>query len=250
MSTATLFNERAILSFIALPLDGNYRPSPTAEPVDFLKRHLHHLPPHLVAQFSLVTTPKQRAAIPTVRNRRLKYVESDPTDLSFTAARSTWPTLWEGRERRGIEEGKDEKDWAQHEFLHGSTKHVGKLGDLLGGYEEEREAERVRGIRREEAAKEEFIPEEDESDNDDDEVSSALANLDFESEGDQKISFLRRVKERFIYGLLEVNSLFVFEIVLKESQNMDYDVVDWDESLDTENDKEAEERWFDDEEED
>ncbi|KAK0490887.1 hypothetical protein IW261DRAFT_1325463 [Armillaria novae-zelandiae] len=237
MSTVTVFNERAILSFLGLPLDESYHPSPTAEPINFLKRHLHHLPPHLVAQFSSVTTPKQRAAIPTVRNRRLKYAESEPTDLSFTAARSTWPTLWEGRERRGIEEGKDEKDWAQQEFLHGSTKHVGKLGDLLGGYEEEREAERVRTIRREETAKEEFIPEEDESDSDEDEseqVSSALANLEFESEGDQQMYFMRRIKERFIYGLL---------------QNINYDAVDWDESLDTENDREAEERWFDDEEE-
>ncbi|KAK0206415.1 hypothetical protein DFS33DRAFT_1272898 [Desarmillaria ectypa] len=237
MSTVTAFNERAILSFIALPSDGSYHPSPTAEPIDFLKRHLQHLPPHLVIQFSSVTTPKQRAAIPTVRNRRLKYAESNPTDLSFTVARSTWPTLWEGRERRGVEEGKEEKDWAQHEFLHGSIKHVGKLGDLLGGYEEEREAERVRSIRREEA-KEEFVPEEDESDSDEDEseqVSNALANLEFESEGDQKIFFLRRVKERFIYGLLE---------------NMNYDAVDWDEFLDTENDREAEEHWFDEEEED
>ncbi|KAK0498654.1 hypothetical protein EDD18DRAFT_1071894 [Armillaria luteobubalina] len=238
MSTAVVLNETAILSFIGLPLDGSYHPSPTAEPIDFLKRHLQHLPPHLVAHFSLITTPKQRAAISTVRNRRLKYAESDPTDLSFTAARSTWPTFWEGRERRGIEEGKAEKDWAQHEFLHGSAKHVGKLGDLLGGYEEEREAARVRSIRREEAAREEFIPEEDESDSDEDEseqVSNALANLEFESEGDQRISFLRRIKERFIYGLLE---------------NINYDAVDWDESLDTENDREAEERWFDDEEED
>ncbi|KAK0468220.1 uncharacterized protein EV420DRAFT_1503399 [Desarmillaria tabescens] len=237
MSTATAFNERAILSFIALPLDGGYHPSPTSEPIDFLKQHLQQLPPHLVAQFSSVTTPKQRAAIPTVRNRRLKYAESNPTDLSFTAARSTWPILWEGRERRGIEEGKEEKDWAQHEFLHGSTKHVGKLGDLLGGYEEEREAERVRNIRRDEAAKEEFIPEEDESSDEDEseQVSSALANLEFESEGDQKILFLRRVKERFIYGLLE---------------DINYDTVDWDESLDSENDREAEERWFDEEEED
>ncbi len=71
-----------------------------------------------------------------------------------------------------------------------STKHVRKLGDLLVGHEEE--AERVRNIRREETAKEEFVPEEDESDSDDDEseqVSNALANLEFESERDQSYSF-------------------------------------------------------------
>ena len=47
----------------------------------------------------------------------------------------------------------------------GQTKHIGKLGSLLGDYEEEREAERVRTMRRERAREMEresdLIPEED-----------------------------------------------------------------------------------------
>jgi hypothetical protein len=33
-------------------------------------------------------------------------------------------------------------------------------------------------------------------------------------------------------------------------QSIDYDIVDWDESLDDDDDRDAEERWFDEEEED
>ena len=36
----------------------------------------------------------------------------------------------------------------------------------------------------------------------------------------------------------------------REHKGVDYERVDWDESLDTEDDREAEERWFDEEEED
>ncbi len=42
----------------------------------------------------------------------------------------------------------------------------------------------------------------------------------------------------------------MFQIVLKGSQNINSDAVNWDESLDTENDREAEERWFGDKEDD
>ncbi|KAF9045916.1 hypothetical protein BDZ89DRAFT_1058479 [Hymenopellis radicata] len=203
------------------------------EPHDFLKQHLHVLPPHLSIKFSSITTPKQRNTLSIIRNRRLKYTESNPRALSFAIARNTWPTLWEGRERRGMEEGDDEKQWAKEGFLQGSEKHVGKLGALLGGYEEEREAERVRTLRRE-AAENHFVPEED-SDSDDevDQVTENLASL--ETDEDARLLFERRIKERFIYGLLE---------------DIDYDEVDWDESLDMENDRDAEERWFDEEEED
>lgn len=36
----------------------------------------------------------------------------------------------------------------------------------------------------------------------------------------------------------------------ERDKDVDYERVDWDESLDTEDDREAEERWFDEEEED
>ena len=53
--------------------------------------------------------------------------------------------------------GKEEEEWASKQFLDGKKMHVGKLGPLLGGYEEEREAERVRTIRRREAERLEEI---------------------------------------------------------------------------------------------
>ncbi|KAF7352634.1 DUF2052 domain-containing protein [Mycena venus] len=100
-----------------------------------------------------------------------------------------------------------------------------------GGYEEEREAERFRTLRRE-RAEAEFVPEE-ESDSDDDNVSGPSSMVQMIDE-DAKTSFERLIRERFIYGLLE---------------NIDYDKVDWDENLDADDDREAEERWFDEEEE-
>jgi len=134
--------------------------------------------------------------------------------------------LWQGRERRGQEEGLEEKEWVEKEFLQGSTKHVGQLGRLLGDFEEEREAERVRALRRTEA---EFEPEEDTDSDEDIQLESAVA--DEESVEDAKRSFERLVKERFIYGLLE---------------GINYDEFDWDDQFDVDGDREAQERWFDD----
>ncbi|TCD70405.1 hypothetical protein EIP91_003486 [Steccherinum ochraceum] len=230
---------RAILSYLGLPED--YTPSPTNEPIEFLKRHLRYTPPHLITSFSTTTTPKQRTVIPAVRNRRSRYTESNPSELQFTAAKSTWPTLWEGRELRGKDEAKEEEEWAQKSFLEGPGKgkmHVGKLGTLLGGYEEEREAERVRGVRRREAEERDALPEEDEDTDDEEfeeEMRAAASTAPVEeSPEEMKAAFLRVVKERFIYGLLE---------------NIDYDKVDWDERWDVDNDRDEEERWFDEEEE-
>ena len=108
--------------------------------------------------------------------------------------------LWEGRERRGVEEGREEREWAEGVgFLRGSEKHVGKLGELLGEYEEEREAERVRIMRREQMAEEVFLPEED-SDSDED------IKMDKDGgEDDAMELFERVVREWFIYGHLDVS---------------------------------------------
>ncbi|KAG2156213.1 hypothetical protein DEU56DRAFT_846329 [Suillus clintonianus] len=212
-----------ILSYLGLPQD--YNPLPSADPIEFLKRHLYQLPPNITQSFSLVTTPKQRTAITEIRNRRLKFTESKPPSLSFAAARNAWPTLWQGRERIGQEEGKDEQEWAKLSFLGGAEQQVGGLAKLLGDMEEEREAERVRFIRRMQAS-DDFVPEEEsDSEGEEDEVQES------ESPEEAKALFERRIRERFIYGLLE---------------GADYDSVDWDELLDVEDDRVAEERWFDD----
>lgn len=124
-----------VLNYLAL--EPGYQPDPTTEPIEFLARHVKQLPTHLLlASFSSVT-PKDRSRVSAIRNRRLKYLESDPPELQFSTARSTWPLLYDGQGRRGQQEGDEEKDWAAKDFLQGLTKHVGKLGTLLGGYEEE-----------------------------------------------------------------------------------------------------------------
>ncbi|KIJ70115.1 hypothetical protein HYDPIDRAFT_104785 [Hydnomerulius pinastri MD-312] len=195
------FRDNAILSYIGLPAD--YDPLPSKSPIDFLRKHLHHLPPHLITSFSSITTPKQRSAIPEIRNRRLVYIETKPKELQFAAAKSRWPLLWPVRERSGQEEAEEEREWAQKGFLDGKSQQVGKLATLLGDYEEEREAERVRSVRRKhvEAAEEEFVPEEDDSDSD---MSDHDTPDMQESPEEQRLTFERRITERFIYGLLEV----------------------------------------------
>ncbi|KAJ6515702.1 hypothetical protein C8R45DRAFT_957378 [Mycena sanguinolenta] len=231
----SVFNDARILAYLALGAD--HQPNPKQAPIDFLALHLTQLPPHLLLSFSSITTPRDRSKIPAIRNRRLKYTTTDPPELQFSNARGTWPLLYEGQERRGQQEGEDERDWAAKDFLQGLTKHVNKLGTLLGGYEEEREAERFRALRRAKAEAE-FVPEEesDSEDDDDDETQEPRSARDFGmSEPDAKASFQRLIRERFIYGLLE---------------DIDFDKVDWDENLDGDGDREAEERWFDEEEED
>ncbi|KZV75090.1 hypothetical protein PENSPDRAFT_647369 [Peniophora sp. CONT] len=218
-----------ILSYLDLPPE--YDPAPDAKPVEFLSLHLRELPASLLSQFSTALSPRQRSVLPTIRNRRLKYTSSDPAEFRFAEARRAWPTLWEGRERRGIEEGADEKAWANTEFLDGSIRpHVGKLGKMLGDLEEEREAERVRAIRREQAVADEFIPEEDEESEDEsseEESTSPAGETPPDPQAEQEL-FSRRLRERFIYGLLDTPL---------------YEKVDWDDNLDE--DREAEERWFD-----
>lgn len=105
-----------------------------------------------------------------------------------------------------MEEGQDEKDWVQSGgFLDGSKKHVGKLGTLLGDYEEEREAERIRVIRRERAAEREFIPEEDSESDSDSDMNDFPVNEEEEVKPEEaRASFERLVREQFIYGLLDV----------------------------------------------
>ncbi|KAF8076561.1 hypothetical protein FPV67DRAFT_1559004 [Lyophyllum atratum] len=224
MSSGPPFDKSFSLSYLGLPDD--YAPSPEKEAITFLNKHLSQLPPHLLLHFSGITSAKERTVLPVVRNRRLKYVSGGPPELHFDVAKRKWPNLWQGPERRGIQDGAEEKAWAESDFLGGSTKYVGKLGGLLGGYEEDREAERFRTLRRERAAAEQFIPEEDESS---DEEGVEISGAVDESPEDAKLLFERSIRERFIYGLLEP---------------FDYDSVDWDESLD-EDDREAEDRWFD-----
>ncbi|RPD67341.1 hypothetical protein L226DRAFT_452064 [Lentinus tigrinus ALCF2SS1-7] len=230
MSATNAMDESPVLKYLGLP--PSYEPSPRAAPVEFLRKHVRELPPHLLTLFSSATSPKERTTVPAIRNRRLKFAESNPAELSLANAKSTWPALWEGRERPGQEQGKEEKDWAEKEFLGGEgNQQVGKLGKLLGEYEEERESERVRTVRRQRAEYIESLPEEDEDTDDEDDELPIPQEL---SIAETEEYFLRSVKERFIYGFLE---------------SIDYDRIDWDERWDSDLDRDDEERWFDDEEE-
>ena len=85
--------------------------------------------------------------------------------------------------------------------------HVGKLGMLLAGYEEERSAEHVRAQRRAAVDELDRVPEEEDSDEEEEEEDvreDVPPAAEEESVEDAKAWFLRRVRERFIYGLLEV----------------------------------------------
>lgn len=235
-----MFEEKPSLNYLGLSPE--YHPSPRTDPISFLTINITKLPPHLLLHYSAITTPKQRTAIPTVRNRRLRFTNQNPPELEFNSARNTWPLLWKGRERRGIEEGAEERDWAKNNFLQGAKKHVGKLASLLGGYEEEREAERMRVLYRE-RPEGEFVEEED-SESDEETEEGAQE----EGQDEARETFERLIREHFIYGLLEASNKLRVEIPpatateFYEFQDMDYDKVDWDDTLD--DDREAEDQWF------
>jgi len=197
MSTGAVFSKFLVLAYLGLPDD--YEPSPQTATIPFLVKHVTQLPPHLLVHFSGITSPKDRTAIITIRNRRLKYAGSNPLELRFASASRKWPDLWQGRERPGVEEVVEERTWADNDFLQGSVKHVGKLGNLLGGYEEEREAERVRILRRERAVIDDFVPENESSDEDGGDVVLE------EPVEIARASFEREIRERFVYGLLEAS---------------------------------------------
>jgi len=193
------FDHKIILAYLGLPPD--YEPSPTTSTIQFLRKHLSQLPPNIVCKFSSITTPKIRTILTPIRNRRLRYVNTHPSDLGFISARNRWPELWEGRERRGAEEGLEEKMWVREEFLKGKEKHVGKLASLLGDYEEEREAERVRAVYRELAETTTAPEEEEEAESED--------TGEEESEEQKRRSFECIIRERFIHGLLPVSKKMI-----------------------------------------
>ena len=200
-----------ILKYLGLPPD--HQPNPESDPIRFLSQNIRIVPKHFAQTFAQSTTPKQRTVIPIIRNRRTKFTQSNPTELTFESAKNAWPLLWtgdpsDGGPRRGQAEGLEEKDWTDREFLGGAKQHVGKLGALLGNYEEERAAERFRMERRRREADEPFIPEEDEDTSD--EENLAPAHPEEESPEEAHLAFERLIRERFIYGLLDVNKSFCF----------------------------------------
>lgn len=199
MASQNFFDTNGILTYLGLPLD--YDPSPATAPVPFLTRHLRQLPPNILQQFNSITTPQQRTAVLLIRNRRFNFTQSNPPDFHFSAAVRQWPALWEEPKRFGQEEAREEKEWADTTFLGGEHRpYVGKLGTLLGGYEEERHSMRHRQTKR---SRQDFVPEADESSDGDHDRSSSRSGTPESPQALQEL-FLRQVRERFIYGHLEV----------------------------------------------
>ena len=195
------FDKTSSLRYLGLPQ--NYEPSPENDPITFLSKHLLQLPPHILMNYTYITTPKQRTAIATIRNRRLHYANKNPPDFQFNNARLTWPDLWQGQEHHVEQNGDDERAWVQNEFLKGKKQYVGKLGNLLAAYEEERKSEGIRMLKRSRATTENnFVPEED-SDSDGD--GDSQPPQETETEEEVKASFERLIREFFVYGRLEVS---------------------------------------------
>jgi hypothetical protein len=195
------------LNYLQLPTD--YDPSPSESPIQFLSQHLRSLPPNIArAEFSGTTSAKQRTTIPAVRNRRLKHVRSRPSAFEYENARAQWPLLWRGPpEKPGAQHraaADDERRWVEKEFIGGWKPHVQKLGELLAGYEEEREGERDRVIRRQQA-QDAFIPEEDTDSEEEEDGDAEPIAVDIpDTLEEAKEAFQRLVTERFIYGTLDV----------------------------------------------
>ncbi|KAH8830430.1 hypothetical protein DL96DRAFT_1707255 [Flagelloscypha sp. PMI_526] len=199
-----------------------------------LRSYLHILPESLLAQtFAQLLSPRRRSVVPAIRNRRLAYTNTNPSEFIFSNAKTRWPALWRGSERPGVQQAEDEHQWAKDEFMDQNTSmKVGKLPQLLRDFEEERQAERIRAIRRERAAADQFVPEEDsDSDLDSEEEEGSLIKMSLDSEQNEEseTDFEQRIKQLFIYGLLD---------------NANYDTVDWSDAWDVDRDKEKEEDWF------
>ncbi len=109
----------------------------------------------------------------------------------------------------------------------------------------------MRAIRREERELAEFVPEEDD-DSDDEDGSESERDIatGAESPEEARRSFELVIKERIIYGLLDVSTFLRRQGLYADKilKHFDYDRVDWDERWDPVHDMD-EDRWFDDEEE-
>lgn len=151
--TDPIFDPLPILKYLSLPIDHN--PSPEKDPIAFLRQNIQNLPPGLLARFSINLTPRQRASIVTIKNRRTTWSSSYDglKALGWQQARKEDPIAYEAhmiaasgtrgaplattidpgapqREvRRGEEEAEEERDWAENHFLGGASEYRKHVGD-------------------------------------------------------------------------------------------------------------------------
>jgi len=137
--------------------------------IPFLTRQPRQLPPNILQWFNSITTPQQCKAVLLIRNRRFNFTQR----ASISLLRCANAALWEEPIRIGQEEAREEKEWADTTFLGSEHQtYVGKLGTLLGGYEEERHSERHRQAKRTAVVGKTSLPEPTKADSDHDCSSS------------------------------------------------------------------------------
>lgn len=189
------------------------------DPLRILTEYVDTLPRTLLEPFAEITTPRERARVRTIKSRRIMHASSRPPPafLSADAGRLRWPLLWE---RMGGSTAlpppsssvREEETWVKDQFLGegdgDSRQHVKKLGGLLRGFEEEREAETVRERKRVERRMdevgEEFDSESDEEDGVGGRTGNARVGAAVQEDEDQEAvarAFERKLVELFVDGL-------------------------------------------------
>lgn len=284
MTAAPSADALALLRYLGLPED--HSPSPQLQPIEFLNLYLPVLSQQHLAFFSDLPSPRQRTAVRLIKNRRTRFaLESDSSTLRWEEGRNLEPYIWDSMHsgvprstelppsRPGAHAGDQERAWADDSFVGyraagpsqsqpstGTQKgYVGRLGDLLAEYEEEREAERIRTTRRERAAiaaMEKETEEEFDSDSDSSAEEGRTAEEMVESVDEIRKAFERVLRERFIDGLLNVSHSgleysppsSIWTLFLQPLQCDLYDEVDFSDTWDPD-DRDGEDRWFEDEEE-
>ena len=245
-----------ILSYLELP-PATTLPSP---PLRFLSDHIAVLPPPLLEPFSQITSPRERASIPTIKSRRLIYATQVPIPPELTAekGRLRWPLLWERMGGSSLPppsaDVREEEAWVAEHFLPGkeNVQHVKKLGGFLRGLEEEREMENVvmarRAERRLDDVGEEF---DEESDEEDEELPrrSGPGSMDAEEQEEVRRAFEKRILEMFVDGV-DVSDCEPLADVRAKPQTVPYDHVDFAEPAggDPIGARDREDAYFDDEE--
>ena len=195
-----------IFSYLDQPIPAEL-PTP---PIQFLSDHIGILPSQLLLPFDEVTTPRERATIPTIKARRHIYATRQPIPPELTAdrARLRWPLLWERSGGSSLPppsiDVTEEERWAEENFLPGkeNAQHVKKLGGFLRGLAEEREAEEVVMAKRAERRLDQVGEEFDEDSDEEEEVPRppGLAAQDM-SPDEVKRSFEKRILELFVDGM-------------------------------------------------
>lgn len=193
-------------TYLALP-----PPASSMTPFAFLSAHIASLPSNLGRLYSPIVLPQPRSAIPTIRNRRLRYASASPPALSVAHGRDRHPLLYERvvgseppppvpRSEAATNDDDDEEAWGAQLVLAGEKAKHGKFGAMMKGFEEEREGERLRSRKREEHKVEAAEGEEFDSESDEDEMALE-EELAEESVEQRMAAFARLLKERFLDGL-------------------------------------------------